>query len=176
MDLTTSWVGIAVAAVFVAAYAVVLSEEFTHMRKSKPVILAAGIIWAMIAAKYAALGEHHVVEEAVRHFLIEFAEVFLFLLVAMTYVNAMSERRIFDALRSWLVQRQWSYRRLFWITGILAFFLSPIIDNMTTALVMCAVVMAVGKNSGRFVAIGCVNIVVAATPAERSAPLVTSPR
>lgn len=162
MDLTTSWVGIAVAAVFVAAYAVVLSEEFTHMRKSKPVILAAGIIWAMIAAKYAALGEHHVVEEAVRHFLIEFAEVFLFLLVAMTYVNAMSERRIFDALRSWLVQRQWSYRRLFWITGILAFFLSPIIDNMTTALVMCAVVMAVGKNSGRFVAIGCVNIVVAA--------------
>ena len=162
MDLTTSWVGIASLLVFVAAYALVIGEEFTHLRKSKPVTLAAGIIWAMIAIVYANHGYDHIVEESVREFLIEFAELFLFLLAAMTYVNSMSERRVFEGLRAFLVSKGLSYRQLFWITGVLSFFLSPIIDNLTTALVMCAVVMAVGKDDAKFVAVGCVNIVVAA--------------
>ena len=162
LDLTGHWVGAAALLVFVLAYLLVIVEEFTHLRKSKPVILAAGIIWAIIAYQYAASSIPHETAEAVRHFLTEFAELFLFLLTAMTYVNAMSERRVFGALRSWLVSRQYSYRKLFWITGILAFFLSPVIDNLTTALVMCAVLLAVGKDSPKFVSIGCVNIVVAA--------------
>jgi NhaD family Na+/H+ antiporter len=162
LDLTGHWVGVVALLIFALAYLLVIVEEFTHLRKSKPVILAAGIIWAIIAYQYAAASIPHETEEAVRHFLTEFAELFLFLLTAMTYVNAMSERRVFSALRSWLVSRQFSYRKLFWITGILAFFLSPVIDNLTTALVMCAVLLAVGKDSPKFVGIGCVNIVVAA--------------
>jgi len=162
LDLTGHWVGIVALLLFVLAYFLVIVEEFTHLRKSKPVILAAGMIWAIIAYQYAAASISHEVEEAVRHFLTEFAELFLFLLTAMTYVNAMSERRVFAALRSWLVSRRYSYRKLFWITGILAFFLSPVIDNLTTALVMCAVLLAVGKDNTKFVSIGCVNIVIAA--------------
>ena len=162
LDLTGHWVGAAALLIFVLAYLLVVVEEFTHLRKSKPVILAAGMIWAIIAYQYAVASIPHEVEEAVRHFLTEFAELFLFLLTAMTYVNAMSERRVFAALRSWLVNRQYSYRKLFWITGVLAFFLSPVIDNLTTALVMCAVLLAVGKDNTKFVSIGCVNIVVAA--------------
>jgi NhaD family Na+/H+ antiporter len=162
LDLTGHWVGAAALLIFVLAYLLVIVEEFTQLRKSKPVILAAGLIWAIIAYQYAAASIPHETEEAVRHFLTEFAELFLFLLTAMTYVNAMSERRIFAALRSWLVNREFSYRKLFWITGILSFCLSPLIDNLTTALVMCAVLLAVGKESPKFVSIGCVNIVVAA--------------
>ena len=162
MILTNHWVGYVALLIFVLAYAFVIVEEFVHLRKSKPVMLGAGLIWAVIAYEYASGSMVHAVEEAVRHFLTEFAELFLFLLTAMTYVNAMSERRIFEALRSWLVSRRFNYRRLFWITGIIAFFLSPLIDNLTTALVMCAVVMACGRKSPRFVSVGCVNIVVAA--------------
>lgn len=162
MDLTTHWVGMTSLAIFVFAYAVVIAEEFTHLRKSKPVMLAAGIIWALIGYQYVGVGSGHEAEEAVKHFLIEFAELFLFLLAAMTYVNAMSERNVFEALRSWLTLRGFSYQRLFWITGFLAFFLSPVIDNLTTALVTCAVVMAVGQDNRRFIGIGCINIVVAA--------------
>ena len=162
MDLTGHWVGTIALLIFVLAYLLVIVEEFTHLRKSKPVILASGLIWAIIAYQYAVESIPHETEEAVRHFLTEFAELFLFLLTAMTYVNAMSERRIFSALRSWLVNRRFSYRKLFWITGLLAFFLSPIIDNLTTALVMCAVLLAVGKDNTKFVSVGCVNIVVAA--------------
>jgi len=139
-----------------------MSEEFTHLRKSKPVILAAGVIWGMIAYVYAGNGDGHSVEAALGHNLLEFSELFLFLLAAMTYVNAMDERLVFQSLRAWLVSKGLGYRSLFWLTGLLAFFLSPIIDNLTTALVMCAVLMAVGKDNTRFVSLGCINTVVAA--------------
>ena len=162
LDLTQADIGIAALAIFVLAYIVVMSEEFTHLRKSKPVILAAGVIWGMIAYVYSGTGDSHSVEMALRHNLLEFSELFLFLLAAMTYVNAMDERQVFEALRARLVRRGFGYRSLFWLTGLLAFFLSPIIDNLTTALVMCAVLMAVGKDNTRFVGLGCVNIVVAA--------------
>jgi Na+/H+ antiporter NhaD/arsenite permease-like protein len=160
--LVGSWVGIGTLLLFVAAYAAVILEEFTHLRKSLPVMLAAGLIWGIIAMEVARRGVTPGVEEALTEFLIEFSELFLFLLATMTYVNAMSERNIFMALRSRLTRQGFSYRHLFWITGAITFFLSPLIDNLTAALVMCAVVMAVGKDSPRFVSLSCVNIVIAA--------------
>ncbi len=162
IDLTAHPVGIAALVIFAVAYLLVMAEEFTRLRKSKPVILAAGAIWALIAGVYAGHGLSAEAEAAMRHNLLEFAELFLFLLAAMTYVNAMEDRLVFEALRAWLVRRGFGYRSLFWLTGVLAFFLSPVIDNLTTALVMCAVVLAVGKDNPRFIGIASINIVVAA--------------
>ena len=162
MDMTGHWVGFLSIGIFVVAYLLVMAEEFTHLRKSKPVILAAGLIWGIIGWFYASNGMPHEAELAVRHNLEEYAELMLFLLVAMTYINAMEERRVFDALRAWLVRSGFGFRALFWITGTLAFFISPIADNLTTALLMCAVVLAVGGDNSRFVTLACVNIVVGA--------------
>lgn len=162
MDLTQHWVGFAAIGLFVGAYCLVIAEEFIHLRKSKPVMLAAGAIWSLVAFQYSGVDASTTPEEAVHHFLTEFAQLFLFLLAAMTYVNAMADRNVFEALRGWLVRRSFTYRTMFWITGVLSFFLSPVIDNLTTALVMCAVVLAVGKGNPRFVGVACVNIVVAA--------------
>ena len=160
--LVEDWVGIAALIVFAVAYVFVVLEEFSHLRKSKPVLLAAGIIWALIGYEYASNNLIHAAEAAVEHFLIEFAELLLFLLVAMTYVNAMSERNVFEKLRAWLVNQRYGYRRLFWTTGVMTFVLSPIIDNLTAALVMCAVVLTVGRDDRKFTGISCVNVVVAA--------------
>ena len=164
LDLTTHWVGYTALAIFAVAYLLVMAEEFTHLRKSKPVILTAGVIWALIAWIYQAHPEipAATAEQALRHNLLEYAELMLFLLVAMTYINAMDERNVFEALRSFLVRKQFGFRSLFWITGVLAFFISPVADNLTTALLMCAVVMAVGGTNTKFVMLGCINIVVAA--------------
>jgi Na+/H+ antiporter NhaD/arsenite permease-like protein len=93
---------------------------------------------------------------------LEYAELFLFLLVAMTYIEAMRERLVFEKLKVWLINKGFTFRQLFWLTGILAFFISPIADNLTTALIMGAVVLAVGAGNTRFVSISFVNIVVAA--------------
>ncbi len=162
LDLTASWVGYVSLLLFVVAYGLVMAEEYTHMRKSKPVLLAAGLIWGIIAWVYASNGFTHAAEVAVRHNILEYAELLLFLLVAMTYINAMEERQIFEALRVKLVCAGYSFRQLFWLTGLLAFFISPVADNLTTALLMCAVVMAIGKDNVKFISLSCINIVVAA--------------
>lgn len=162
LDLTQHWVGYASLAIFVLAYGMVMAEEFTHLRKSKPVIMAAGIIWLIIAAVYTQSGDQHTAGIAIRHNLLEYAELFLFLLVAMTYINAMEERLVFDALKSWLIRKGLNLRQLFWITGIISFFLSPIADNLTTALLMSAVVISVGGDNKKFIMLACINIVVAA--------------
>ncbi len=162
LDLTGHWVGIAALVLFVVSYLLVMGEEFIHLRKSKPVMLAAGLIWGLIGWIYVQNGIPHSAEVAVRHTLLEYAELMLFLLVAMTYINAMEERQVFEALRSWLIRKGFSLRALFWVTGLLAFFISPVADNLTTALLMAAVVMAVGGSDHRFVLLSCINIVVAA--------------
>ena len=160
-DLTGSVPALLALGVFVIAYVLVIAEEFLHLRKSKPVIVAAGLIWILvgIAAQStqgldpAALLEHN---------LLEYAGLLLFLLAAMTYVNTLEERQVFAALRSWMVVRGFSLRTIFWLTGILAFTLSPILDNLTTALVMGAVALNVGRGNPRFLVPACINIVVAA--------------
>lgn len=162
MELLNHPVGIISLILFVIAYGFVMTEEVTHLRKSKPVLFAAGLIWAMIAGVGAKHGHSEHIEEAIMHAFSEFTQLMLFLLVAMTYINSMSERNVFEKLRSRLLAQDYSYRKLFWITGFIAFFLSPIADNLTTALTMCAVVMAVGAGNKNFVSISCVNIVVAA--------------
>ena len=149
--------------IFVIAYLFVMTEEYSHMRKSKPVILAAGIIWAQAAYMSAQAGvSPDNLHAAIGHNLKEYGELMLFLLVAMTYINAMAERNVFEALRSWLVSRNFGYRKLFWITGWITFFLSAVADNLTSALLVGAVVMAVGKDNTKFVSLGFINLVIAA--------------
>jgi Na+/H+ antiporter NhaD/arsenite permease-like protein len=161
-DLTTTWLGLLSMLVFAIAYALVISEEFLHLRKSKPVIVAAGVIWVLVAVAYASHGDTEFVAAAVRHNLLDYGVLLLFLLSAMTYINTMQERQVFQALRSRLIASGYSLRAIYWITGLLAFFISPIADNLTTALVMAAVVMAIGAGRPRFIALSCINIVVAA--------------
>jgi Na+/H+ antiporter NhaD/arsenite permease-like protein len=162
MNLVSHPLGIFALVIFTIAYAFVMTEEVTHLRKSKPVLFAAGIIWASLAWYARMHGHAEHVEESIMHAFEEFSQLMLFLLVAMTYINSMTERNVFQKLRSILLQQNYSYRKLFWITGTISFFLSPIADNLTTALTMCAVVMAVGVGNRNFVSISCVNIVVAA--------------
>ena len=162
MELLNHPISIISLLIFVIAYGFVVTEEITHLRKSKPVLFAAGMIWAMIAWIGAKYDFSHSVEDAIMHAFSEFSQLMLFLLVAMTFINSMTERNVFEKLRSKLLAQDYSYKKLFWITGFIAFFLSPIADNLTTALTMCAVVMAVGVGNKKFVSISCVNIVVAA--------------
>ena len=162
VNLTSTWYGYVSIVVFVLAYALVIAEEAIHLRKSKPVVVAAGIIWFMVALAYIGTGDTHTAEELVRHNILEFAELFLFLLAAMTYINTMEERGVFNLLRVKLVTSGFSFRQIFWITGLIAFFMSPIADNLTTALLMATVAISVGGTNLKFIGLACINIVVAA--------------
>ncbi|MDD3182911.1 MAG: sodium:proton antiporter NhaD [Alphaproteobacteria bacterium] len=156
------WMGWAVLGLFALAYGFVLLEEKIHLRKSKPVTLAAGLIWVFVMLAFVREGRAEEGALLLRHSLLEYAELMLFLLSAMTYVNTMEERGLFNALRAKLVSKGFSLRTLYWICGALAFVMSPIADNLTTALVLAAVALAVGHGNKKFIVVSCINIVVAA--------------
>ncbi len=162
LDLTTHLSGYFALLIFFIAYILVIFEERLHLQKSKPVLVAAGIIWAIIAFVYKTHDLSELARQALEHNFLEYSELFFFLLVAMTYINAMVERNVFQVLHHKMVSKNFSYRQLFWITGFAAFFISPIADNLTTALILATVVLTVGASKPEFIAIACVNIVVAA--------------
>ena len=162
LSFTDHWTGYLALAVFLAAYVLVIVEENLDLRKSKPVMVAAGVIWILTAIAYASQDRSHVVAELLRHNLLEYAELMLFLLSAMTFINTIVERNVFTALRTRLVSFGLSLHGVFWLTGMLAFCISPVADNLTTALVMGAVVLAMGAGNGRFISAACINVVVAA--------------
>lgn len=150
-------------AVFIISYVGVIFEEQIGMRKSKPVMAGAAIIWITIAIIAPDFGvTHDEIHAAVIHDLDEYGSLLLFLLAAMTYIATMENRNVFAALRAKLIESKMNMRQLFWATGIIAFFLSPVADNLTTALVLGAVIMSVGKHDPKFIALACVNVVAAA--------------
>jgi len=170
-DLTATTLGWLAVAIFVIAYIFVILEDVIHLKKSKPVIVAAGIIWVIVSISYANVGHTADVEGFLAHNMLEYAYLLLFLLVAMTYINTMEERGIFDALRGWLVAKGYSLKMIFWVTGLMSFLISPLADNLTTALLMAAVVISVAGGRAvihedpqvkQFVVLACINIVVAA--------------
>ncbi len=170
LNLTMHWVGFLCIVVFLVAYASVIFEDRLSFpqfgvkyQKSISMTLAAGLMWILVASVYASVAPDELirVETAFKRSLLEFGETFLFLVVAMTYVNTMEVLNVFGNVRIFLVRWGFTYRQMFWVTGLLSFVLSPIADNLTTALLMGAVVAAVGQGSDAFVTLCNVNIVVA---------------
>jgi Na+/H+ antiporter NhaD/arsenite permease-like protein len=160
-SMSTNWVGLLSIAIFLLALLAVAIEEFIDLPKSKPILLASGLIWGLIGWYSIHHGSNHAAETALRHSLLQYAELMLFFLVVMTYINALAERQVFLALRTWVGHRQYSYKRIFWITGIGTFLLSPFLDNLSTALIMGAIVLNLERDNRRFIALSCTNIVIA---------------
>lgn len=184
LDYTSTPLGIAALVVFAVAYVMVVLEDVIHLRKSKPVVIAAGVIWIFVALSLGGLeGEQltqayaghkwippdnpppsagHLLETMVLHHISEYAALFLFLMVAMTYISAIAERNVFLRINAWLVSAGFGLRTIFWTTGALSFVISPIADNLTTALLMGAVVVTVGGKNIGFISLACCNVVIAA--------------
>ena len=163
LHLTTTWVGIASLIIFLVGYYFIATEDKYEINKAKPALFIGTLIFMLIGVYFAMNGlDGHILEAAVHEQIIEIAQIFFFLLVAMTYIEAMIDRGVFSALRYNLVSRGYTYKKLFWITGLLAFFLSPVADNLTTALILSTVLLTIDKENKNFLVPGAINIVVAA--------------
>jgi Na+/H+ antiporter NhaD/arsenite permease-like protein len=160
LDLTQHWAGYTALLLFACAYILAMLEEVTELRKSKPMVFAASLIWMFIALVYTNNGMNEQVGAAFRTSLVGYVELFLFIMVSMTYLNAMEDRGVFNSLRIWLLSKNFTYRQLFWITGFQAFAISAFCNNLTTALLMGSVIMAMGKDNRRFVSLSCINVVI----------------
>jgi Na+/H+ antiporter NhaD/arsenite permease-like protein len=171
LDLTHTWAGYFSLIVVVLAYVFAMFEDVTYLRKSKPMLLGASLVWVAILIVYRQQGDTHLAIQAFRENLLAYMELLLFILVSMTYLNVMEDMNVFDALRLKLVRLNLGYRPLFWITGFLVFFISSVVNGLTSGLLMGAVVVAVGRNSPKFVSLACINIVVACNAGGSFSPL-----
>jgi len=171
LDLKHHFVGYLAVVLTVIAYIIAMTEEVHEMKKSKPILLGSALVWFAICIYYALHGQAKIASLAFESNLLAYIELLLFILVSMTYLNTLNERGVFDGLRIYLLNKQFSYRQLFWITGVLAFVLSTVINGLTVGLLMGAIALAVGQNQPKFVALACVNVVIGANAGGTMSPL-----
>ena len=163
LNLTTTWVGIVSLIIFVVGYFFIATEENFHIDKAKPAIFIGTFMFLLIGFYMLANGlDVHLLQNEVNHLILEISQIVFFLMVAMTYIEALIERDVFNALKYNLVSKGYTYKRLFWLTGVLAFFISPVADNLTTALILSTVLLTIDRNNTNFLVAGAINIVVAA--------------
>ena len=162
-DLTMTWVGFACLFIFAIGYYFVAAEEKYNIDKAKPALFIGTFMFILIAIYYVMNGlDMNLIHIQANHLILEIAGIFFFLFVAMTYIESLIHMGVFDRLKYNLVTKGWTYRKLFWATGIIAFFLSPIADNLTTALILATVLITIEKERKDFLVPGAINIVVAA--------------
>ena len=162
-NLAYTWVGIATLVIFVVGYYFIANEEKYEIDKSLPALFVGIFTFLLISIYYVINGlDISLIHEEAESVILEIAEIFFFLFVAMTYIEALIHMGVFDKLKYNLISKGYSYKKLFWLTGFLAFFISPIADNLTTALILATVLITIEKEKKEFLVPGAINIVVAA--------------
>jgi len=163
LDMATEPVGWLLLAIFIVGYYFIAAEEKYHINKAKPALFVGTLMFMIIGGFYAYNGLNmKPFETEIAHLILEIAEIFFFLYVAMTFIEALIDRGVFNALKNKLVAKGYSFKGLFWVTGFLAFFISPVADNLTTALILSTVLITIDKTNKAFLVPGAINIVVAA--------------
>jgi Na+/H+ antiporter NhaD/arsenite permease-like protein len=117
--------------IFVLGYCAIALEHPIKISKTASALLLAVILWSV----YALMGPGFEHETILMH-LGETAEIVFFLLGAMTIVEIVDRHEGFRIITDKITTT--SERKLLWIIGILTFFMSAVLDNMTTAIVICA--------------------------------------
>lgn len=137
-------------AIFVIGYAMIALEHPLKINKSATAVLLAAVIWAVFA-----LFGPGIKDGALIHHLGETAEILFFLLGAMTIVEIIDKHDGFSIITDKITTT--SKRKLLWIISILTFFMSAVLDNLTTSIVMCALLRKlVGDKNTRWFFAGMV--------------------
>ncbi len=162
-DITMTWVGIASLIIFVIGYYFIATEDKYHVDKAKPALFIGTFMFMLIGVYYVMNDlDLNILHYDINHLVLEIAGIFFFLFVAMTYIETLIHMGVFDKLKYNLVSKGYTYRKLYWVTGFLAFFISPVADNLTTALILSTVLITIDNKKREFLVPGAINIVVAA--------------
>ena len=121
----------AVVTIFVVAYAAIALEHPIKINKSASALVGAGLLWTV----YAALsGDHALIDRQLNESVASTAQIVFFLIGAMTIVEVIDAHNGFEVITSLIRTRKQA--TLMWLVGFVTFFLSAILDNLTTTIVM----------------------------------------
>jgi NhaD family Na+/H+ antiporter len=116
---------------FVVTYAAIAFEHPIKINKSASALLGAGLMWAVYAVMS---NDSHAINHELSETLISTAQIVFFLMGAMTIVEVVDAHKGFDVVTSRIKTTQLA--TLLWVVGCVTFFLSAILDNLTTTIVM----------------------------------------
>ncbi|RXH02520.1 MULTISPECIES: sodium:proton antiporter NhaD [Bradyrhizobium] len=134
-----------IAAVFIVAYAAIALEHPLGINKSATALLGAGLLWTIYALS---VGDASLVNHQLDESVASTAQIVFFLIGAMTIVEVIDAHNGFEVITS--VIRTTKQTTLMWIIGFVTFFLSAILDNLTTTIVMVSLVQKlIGNRSDR---------------------------
>ena len=138
-----------IALIFVVGYLAIALEHPIRINKAASALLTGMLIWTVIMLGYTGLFTGEEASQAVLgHELMEhlgdIASILFFLLGAMTVVELMDAHEGFEVITDRI--QSTNKVALLWVIGILTFFLSAALDNMTTAIVMCALLRKIIKD------------------------------
>ena len=118
-------------AVFVLTYAAITLEHQLKLNKSAPALLGAGVLWSLYALY---LGDNQALTQHLNESLVGTAQIIFFLMGAMTIVEVIDAHNGFEVITQRIRTKRLS--TLMWLVGTVTFFLSAVLDNLTTAIVM----------------------------------------
>lgn len=121
--------------VFILAYAAIALEHPLKVNKSASALLGAGLLWTIYALF---TGDHHLVNEQLNESLAATAQIVFFLMGAMTIVEVVDAHNGFSVITSRIKTTKLS--SLLWLVGFVTFFLSAVLDNLTTTIVMISLI------------------------------------
>lgn len=129
---------------FVAGYLCIALESLTKINKAAIALLMCVVCWTLLMVSPGAYypdvasdGVLHHISEVIEHYLGDAAGTLFFLMGAMTIVEIVDSNGGFNFVRDIMKTR--SKRKLLWRVAIATFFLSAILDNLTTSIVMIMV-------------------------------------
>lgn len=121
----------ALVVVFIVAYAAIALEHPLKINKSASALVGAGLLWTIYAL---ATGDHHLVSEQLGESLMGTAQIVFFLMGAMAIVEVVDAHNGFEVITQRI--RTTKLSTLMWLVGFVTFFLSSVLDNLTTTIVM----------------------------------------
>ena len=127
--------------VFVLGYMAIALEHTIKVDKAASALIIGGLGWALYA--FSGIDAHHI-NEHLSHHLVDIAEILFFLLGAMTIVELIDAHEGFSIITDKITTNK--RVALLWILSIITFFFSAALDNLTTAIVMAALLTKLIKD------------------------------
>ncbi|MBX9646776.1 MAG: sodium:proton antiporter NhaD [Xanthobacteraceae bacterium] len=133
----------ALVVIFVVAYAAIALEHPIKVNKSASALIGAGLLWTVYAVSN---GDPGLVERQLNDSVSSTAQIIFFLIGAMTIVEVIDAHNGFEVITSLIRTRK--QVTLMWLVGFVTFFLSAMLDNLTTTIVMIALMKKLLDNHG----------------------------
>src|SRR5512139_549154 len=127
--------------IFVIAYAAIALEHPLNINKSASALIGAGLLWTIYALS---AGDTHLVREQLGDSIMGTSQIVFFLMGAMTIVEVVDAHNGFDVITTRIKTSKVS--TLMWLVGFVTFFLSAILDNLTTTIVMISLMRKLLSN------------------------------